>query len=135
MITSPTRIARRTFLATAGGLALGATGVAGRVRGAPGRRGQADPFVVNMLGGIRNPNRRGSRGPFGGDPADGPLTLDERALSDALASGTVAVNTTIGYVAGLQEPFEYSVAEVARWNRIIRNHPEALLKVRAGERH
>jgi len=57
--------------------------------------------------------------------------VDERALSDALASGTVAVNTTIGYVAGPQEPFEYSVSEVARWNRIMRNHPEALLKVRA----
>ncbi len=132
---------RRTFLGAAAGFALGAAGagatgvaamgVAGRGRiGGPGR-GQPDLFVVNMLGGIRNPNRRGSRGPLGGDPPDAPLTLDERALSDALDSGTAAVNTTIGYVAGPQEPFEYSVAEVARWNRIIRNHPEALLKVRA----
>jgi membrane dipeptidase len=137
-IIEPRHMARRAFLGTAAslalgatGLALGATGVAGRAR-VPGRnRAQSDPFVVNMLGGIRNPNRRGSRGPFGGDPPDGPLTLDERALSDALASGTAAVNTTIGYVAGPQDPFEYSVAEVARWNRIIRNHPEALLKVRS----
>lgn len=134
--TNAGSLGRRTFLGAAAGLALAATGVAGRVRiadAAPARarRGQADPFVVNMLGGIRNPNSRGSRGPLGGNPADGPLTVDERALSDALASGTAAVNTTIGYVAGPQEPFEYSVAEVARWNRIIRNHPEALLKVRA----
>ncbi len=128
---NPRSMGRRAFLGAAAGFALGATSVAGRVRVAPARRAQSDLFVINMLGGIRNPNRRGSRGPLGGDPADGPLTLDERALSDALDSGTAAVNTTIGYVAGLQEPFEYSVAEVARWNRIIRNHPEALLKVRS----
>ncbi|WP_419163887.1 hypothetical protein [Candidatus Palauibacter sp.] len=122
-------MARRTFLGTAAGLALAATGVVGRVRGPQARRPQSDLLVINMLGGIRNPNRRGSRGPFGGAPADGPLTLDDRALSDALASGTAATNTTIGYVAGPQDPFEYSVADVARWNRIIRAHPEALLKV------
>ena len=122
---------RRTFLGAAAGLALAATGVAGRARVPQARRAQPDLFVINMLGGIRNPNRRGSRGPLGGHPPDGPLTLDERALSDALASGTAAVNTTIGYVAGLQDPFEYSVTDVARWNRIIRNHPDALLKVRA----
>ena len=128
---NPRSMGRRAFLGAAAGFALGATSVAGRVRVPPARRAQSDPFVINMLGGIRNPNRRGSRGPLGGDPADGPLTLDERALSDAVDSGTAAVNATIGYVAGPQEPFEYSVAEVARWNRIIRNHPEALLKVRA----
>ncbi|WP_419949104.1 dipeptidase [Candidatus Palauibacter sp.] len=130
---SPTHMARRTFLGAAAGLALAATGVAGRAGVPPARRAQSDPFVINMLGGMRNPNRRGSRGPLGGDPEDGPLTLDERALSDVLASGTAAVNTTIGYVAGPREPFEYSVAEVARWNRIIRNHPDALLKVRAAD--
>ncbi|WP_420634384.1 dipeptidase [Candidatus Palauibacter sp.] len=122
-------MARRTFLGAAAGLALAATGVAGRVRASGAGRAQPDLFVINMLGGIRNPNRRGSRGPFGGAPADGPLTLDERALSDALASGTAAANTTIGYVAGPEDPFEYSVADVSRWNRIIRAHPEALLKV------
>ena len=129
--TNPKRIARRAFLGAAAGLALAATGVAGRFRAPATRRAQADLFVINMLGGIRNPNRRGSRGPLGEHPPDGPLTLDERALSDALASGTAAVNTTIGYVAGPQDPFEYSVGDVARWNRIIRNHPDALLKVRA----
>ena len=122
---------RRSFLRALGAAAGLAVAAPGAVRAAAAARRQPGAFVVNMLGGIRNPNRRGSRGPLGGDPEDGPLTLDERALADALASGTVAVNTTIGYVAGLMEPFEYTVAEVARWNRIIRNHPEALLKVRA----
>ena len=126
---NPKRIGRRSFLGTAAGLALAATGVAGRVGVPEAWRSQVDLFVINMLGGIRNPNRRGSRGPLGGAPADGPLTLDERALGDARASGTTAINTTIGYVAGPQDPFEYSVAEVTRWNRIIRAHPEALLKV------
>ena len=124
-------ISRRNFLGATVGLALSTTGVAGRVWGPKARRAQSDPFVINMLGGIRNPNRRGSRGPLGELPPDGPLTLDERALADALASGTAAVNTTIGYVAGPQDPFEYSVTDVARWNRIIRNHSDALLKVRA----
>ena len=94
-------MARRRFLGALGaaaGLAVAGPSAAatGAIRvGAP--RLQPRSFVVNMLGGIRNPNRGGSRGPLGGDPADGPLKLDERALADALASGTVAVNTTIGY--------------------------------------
>ena len=128
---NPKRIGRRSFLGTAAGLALAATGVAGRVRVPEAWRSQVDLFVINMLGGIRNPNRRGSRGPLGGAPADVPLTLDERAPADARASGTTAINTTIGYVAGPQDPFEFSVADVTRWNRIIRAHREALLKVRA----
>ena len=32
-------------------------------------------------------------------------------------------------MAGPREPFESSVADTARWNRLIRNHPDALLKV------
>ena len=128
---NPKRMGRRDFLGAATGFALAATGVGGRVRVLHARRSQPDLFVINMLGGIRNPNRRGSRGPLGGHPPEGPLTLDERAVTDALASGTAAVNITIGYVAGPQDPFEYSVADVARWNRIIRNQPDALLKVRA----
>ncbi len=63
----PKHIARRTFLGAAAGLALTATGVAGRVGVPSARRAQAEPFVINMLGGIRNPNRRGSRGPLGGE--------------------------------------------------------------------
>ena len=84
-----------------------------------------------MLGGIRNPNVPRSGGPSGALEGEQRTSLDERALADAVASGTAAVNTTIGYVAGPQEPFESSVADIARWNRIIRAHPDALLKVRA----
>ena len=84
-----------------------------------------------MLGGIRNPNVPRPGGPSGALEGERRTSLDDRALADALASGTVAVNTTIGYVAGPQEPFESSVSDIARWNRIIRSHPEALLKVRA----
>ena len=40
-----------------------------------------------------------------------------------------AANTTVGYVAGPRDPFESSVADVSRWNRIIREHPDSLLNV------
>ena len=120
---------RRAFLSSAAGIALAtATGGCGESRpGTPESR--SDRFVINMLGGIRNPNIPRSGGPSQALQGEERISLDDRALADALASGTAAVNTTIGYVAGPREPFESSVADVARWNRLIRNHQDALLKV------
>ncbi len=130
---------RRTFLTSAAGIALAATASgcgesrpdtprdAGR--GANPQLPRPDLFVVNMLGGIRNPNIPRSGGPSQALQGERRTSLDERALADALASGTAAVNTTIGYVAGPRDPFESSVADIARWNRIIRTYPDALLKV------
>ena len=122
---------RRAFLASAAGMALAGMGTACSRPTSEPDRPQSDLFVVNMLGGIRNPNVPGAGGPSGALEGERRTSLDDRALADALASGTAAVNTTVGYVAGPQEPFESSVADIARWNRIIRSHPEALLKVRA----
>lgn len=132
-------LTRRDFLGAAAGLALASANAEGGTRSrthAPGRalapaagRASQDLFVVNMLGGIRNPNRRMQGGPSGALRTSARPGPDERAIADALASGTAAVNTTIGYVAGPQDPFESSVADVARWNRIIRARPESLLKV------
>ena len=134
---------RRAFLSSAAGIAL-ATATAGcresrpgtpesgsdaPETGSDGSEPRSDLFVVNMLGGIRNPNIPRSGGPSQALQGEGRISLDDRALADALASGTAAVNTTIGYVAGPREPFESSVADISRWNRLIRNHPDALLKV------
>ena len=120
---------RRTFLATTAGLALATRSTACTQPAPPPPASGSDLFVINMLGGIRNPNIPRSGGPAGALEGEQRTSLDERALADALASGTAAVNTTIGYVAGPREPFESSVADIARWNRLIRAHPDALLKV------
>lgn len=129
-------ITRRTFLGASAGIALAGAGGgckesrtdASDLRSdAPDLR--SDLFVVNMLGGIRNPNIPRSGGPSGALEGEQRTSLGDRALADALASGTAAVNTTIGYVAGPREPFESSVADISRWNRLIRNHSDALLKV------
>ncbi|MCY3678454.1 MAG: peptidase M19 [Gemmatimonadetes bacterium] len=139
----PVPITRRTFLGASAGIALASAGAGcseSRTGGRESRSGmsesgsdapdaQSDLFVINMLGGIRNPNIPRSGGPSGALEGEQRTALDNRALADALASGTAAVNTTIGYVAGFQEPFESSVTDISRWNTIIRMHPDALLKV------
>lgn len=90
-----------------------------------------NPLLINMLGGIGNPNLRldpqhKSSGAVGSSYA----LIDARAIRELLASGTSAINQTLGHVAGPVEPFEYTVAEIAAWNRIIDAHPGQLLKVR-----
>ena len=125
---------RRGFLSAAA--VLGAGGAGGlelpRWSNALLARPQEPLFVVNMLGGIRNPNLRPEAGqPAGLGPSGGPSDqgVDDRAVADALASGMAAVNTTVGYVAGRSDPFEHSVASIATWNHILRARPERLLKV------
>ncbi len=126
---SSQRIERRSFLGAVAGIALSSRSATDATLVSVVRRAQPDLFVINMLGGIRNPNRPPSGGPSGALRTGDRPGPDERAISDALASGTAAVNTTIGYVAGPQGPFESSVADVSRWNRIIREHPDSLVKV------
>jgi len=132
----PAPITRRTFLGASAGIALASagagcresrTGTSDLPSDTPGPR--SDLFVINMLGGIRNPNIPRSGGPSGALEGEQRTALEDRALADAIASGTAAVNTTIGYVAGFQEPFESSVNDISRWNTIIRTHSDALLKV------
>jgi membrane dipeptidase len=76
-------------------------------------------IVVNALGGLNDPNF----------PEPPRPALTPRILADARASGTTAVNITIGYVAGPAEPFQASVAEAAQWTRLIREHPADLALV------
>lgn len=129
-------VTRRNLLRlSAAGAALAS---AGPLRAAPGvgKNGfdLADTIVINNLGGIANPNLRlepGEGGSAAGLSGHSYEHLDERALRDLRASGTTAINITLGHVSGPQEPFEYTVAEIAAWNRIIERHPGILCKVLA----
>lgn len=102
MTLAPMTLERRTLLALAAAVAASPAAAA------------SDPLrnvvVVNALGGLNDPNV----------PEPPRPVLTPRILADARASGTTAVNVTIGYVAGPAEPFQASVAEVAQWQRLIR---------------
>ena len=126
---SPRHLTRRTFLGATAGIALSGRSATDATLVSVSRRTHQNLFVINMLGGLRNPNRTPPEGPAEGSGLGDQPGPDARAISDALASGMAAANTTVGYVAGPRDPFESSVADVSRWNRIIREHPDSLLNV------
>lgn len=124
-----------TDLNRRGLMALAAAGALAPRAAFAAAKAPADPLhgmlVVNALGGLENPNlgldapRKESRGPT---PTDEP-NIDARTFADAKASGVTAINITLGYVAGPQEPFEYTVRTIGVWDQVIRAHPRELLKV------
>lgn len=99
-------------------LALTAAAMAGPALAAP-RDPLAGLTVINALGGIDDPNF----------PDAPPWILTPRMLADARASGQTAVNCTLGYVAGTEEPFQASVRDIALYDRMVRDHPNDLIKV------
>jgi len=107
---------RRHFLLLAGAAALRPRRVPARSSGA-----SADDFtIVNALGGLDDPNH----------PDAGRAVITPRMLADAHASGEAAVNVTLGYVSGPQkDPYQFSLADVAHWDGLIRSHSSDLLKV------
>jgi membrane dipeptidase len=112
-------LSRRGVLAV-GGL----TAAAPLAARSAGRR----PLIVNALGGIENPNLGLSS--QGGGPADTDAPdVDARAIADSKASGLTAVNITLGYVAGPQDPYAYTLKTIAEWDAILKAHPDSLLKV------
>ena len=50
-------------------------------------------------------------------------------VADAHASGLTAVNVTLGYVAGPDEPFEYTIRTIGTWDQFVRAYPDDVLKV------
>jgi membrane dipeptidase len=78
-------------------------------------------LIVNALGGLEDPNRS--------DSSEDSSPLESRVLRDAHASGLSAVNVTLGYVSGDQEPFEQSVRDVAQMDAWVRDAAKDLLKV------
>jgi membrane dipeptidase len=109
-------VSRRRFLALTGAGVVGPRIAAARGRG----NVLHDATIVNSLGGLDDPNY----------PETGPAVITARILADAHASGEAAVNVTLGYVAGPEkDPFEFTVADVAHWDRLIAEHHSDLLKV------
>lgn len=80
-------------------------------------------IIINALGGIDNPNA------VRPDIAGQGIVLDARAIGDAKASGLTAVNLTLGYYAGPDEPFEQSVRDIAQWDACIRRQSDDLCKI------
>jgi membrane dipeptidase len=108
-------MSRRHFLALTGAGVIGPRIAAARGKGDVLRKA----IIVNALGGLDDPN----------DPESGPAFITARILADAHASGEAAVNVTLGYVAGPEDPFEFTVADVAHWDRLIEEHQSDLLKI------
>lgn len=77
-------------------------------------------IVINSLGDLEDPNLP--------DLDSGPM-VTPRIVDDALASGTTALNLTMGYVSGNEEPFEFSVREIAEWDGLVRQNSHRLTKI------
>jgi len=118
---------KEDFKLTRRGALAGAAGVA-TMTGGLASSATRGPLIVNTLGGLDNPNL--ALGRPSGSPADtASPDVDARAVADARASGLTAVNITLGYVAGPDDPFDYTVRTIGVWDRILRDHPDALVKV------
>ncbi|RSU60871.1 dipeptidase [Sphingobium yanoikuyae] len=79
-----------------------------------------DMIVINALGGLGDPNQ----------PADSLVPqFSPRVLAEAHASGLTAVNITIGYVSGSDDPFVQSVREVAETDAQVRANSRDLMKI------
>jgi membrane dipeptidase len=85
--------------------------------------------IVNALGTLNNPNA-GAAAQTGGqlNQRAQDLTIDDRAVDDALRAGVSAINVTLGYTAGDDDPFESTVRDIAYWDETVRRH-ERLVKV------
>jgi len=107
---------RRTFLAGAAGAAAAASLPASLRAAVP-----ATPrLIINTLGGLGDPN----------SPDDALVPqLTPRVLAEARASGLTAVNVTLGYVSGPDDPFEASVRDIAATDALVRAHAGDVLKV------
>jgi membrane dipeptidase len=86
------------------------------------------PLIINALGGLENPNIALTR-PYGAETDSLTPDFDARTLADAHASGLTAVNITLGYVFGPEDPYEYSIRTIGAWDRLIREHSRDLIKV------
>ena len=107
---------RRTFLGMAAGT-LAAPALAQLPAPAPAA---GNGIIVNALGGLGDPN----------DPAEGLVqSWSPRVLAEAHASGVTAINCTLGYVSGPEDPFEASVRDIAATDALIRRHSADVAKI------
>ena len=86
-------------------------------------------LIVNALGDLDNPNLALAQ-PQSDNPVDlDKLDIDARTIRDAHASGLSAVNVTLGYVAGPDEPFEYTIRTIGTWDDFVRANPNDVMKI------
>ena len=106
------------------GLAAAIAGATAARAGIPARR----RVIIDTLGGLGNPNR-----PPAPDPGQSQelWQIDERALRDGHESGLCAFNQTIGYVAGPDDPYQATLADIARWTAFIDAHADQMLLARS----
>lgn len=116
-----TTIDRRTFLSGAAWAAAASMLPWDTGSATPKVSGMSDSgIIINALGGLDDPNR----------DADGLVpAFSPRVLAEAHASGLTAVNITLGYVSGPDDPFEASVRDIAATDALVREHQRDLLKV------
>jgi len=89
-----------------------------------------DLTIVNALGILDNPNSEHSLAAATQlNPSSDQLTIDERTLADAHASGLTAVNVTLGYTMGTMEPYAHTLREIQTWDRLVAEHPDDLVKI------
>jgi membrane dipeptidase len=115
---------RRLLSAVALAAAPLSAGARARRSSSPARR----PLIINALGDLMNPNLALAR-PYGKDDDSLVPDFDARTIADARASGLTAVNVTLGYVFGDEDPYEYTIRTIAAWDRLVRERPHDLLKV------
>jgi membrane dipeptidase len=88
-------------------------------------------LIINALGSLDNPNAQLSAEAAGHlNQSSEELTIDQRTLADAHASGLTAVNVTLGYTMGDMPPYEHSIHEIGVWDSIIAGNAADLIKVR-----
>jgi membrane dipeptidase len=109
-------------------LFLAGVPLAGAAASERGRRGASRPVVVNALGDLENPNLALAR-PLDQQGDGVEPDFDARTIADARASGLTAINVTLGYVSGPEDPYEYTIRTIAAWDRVLREHPHDLIKV------
>ena len=95
-------------------------------------------IIINALGGLSNQNLwteslSSHHAGDGGDLIERTRSMDVRAINDTRASGTTAINVTLGYVSGPEEPYEYTIEDIADWDSIIRDQRADLVKIWSAE--
>lgn len=88
--------------------------------------------LINMQGTLSNPNVALEAARLGApDHLDTGLAarIDARALAQARQSGLAAINVTVGYVAGPQDPRTATLDDIRAWDAFVAAHSDDLLKV------
>jgi membrane dipeptidase len=118
-------VALPATIAVAGALSSVATASADPLR---------DAIVVNSLGALfdrdvpRTPEQQRQSVAITEYTAVDSVT--ESSIGYAREAGMTAVNITLGYIDGPVDPFEHTVREFGRWNRILERHQDKLIHVR-----